>query len=337
MTKLLLIYKSDQSMSLNDILLIAALGIVIASWRTEAFYYPVVIAVLLWMLGKQKIRRLVVASAMVVMLLAVGLIGKINNLFIGNNNYSLTGTMPAAVELVRIADETDQAEIACFDKVFDTQFALEHPELDGDRVYWDGTVREYTDEEYRDYLKALFKMGMKYPKTIFKTYGELFYKTVSGFGVDGKQTAKTVVENSVLNPQQERQIQNWSLVKSPWKYPINTEVRTETMLALGGIDEDKNINAIHTVFWNLWIPLALSLVAIVLRIIKKDWFSVVLMLGLLCRVPIVFFTAPATYFMYYLSVYLCAYVFSVVLIAASVTKHKKSKISEQDAPISQNI
>ncbi len=338
LTKLLLAYKSSQSMSFNDILLIAALGIVIASWRTEAFYYPIVIAVLLLIMGKQKVRRIVVVLMMIVMLLAVAIIGKINTIFVENNNYSLPSTMPAAVELLRVADETDEAEIACFDKVFDTKFALDHPELDGEAVCWStGTLRSYTEIEYNDYLQALFKMGMKYPNSFFHAYGKLFYKTVGGFGIDGKQTNQTLVDKSILSSDREKQIQQWSLVKSPWKYPINTKARTETMLALGGIDHDKNINAVYTVFWNLWIPLALSLAAIVLRIIKKDWFSVVLMLGLLCRVPIVFFTAPARYFMYYLSVYLCAYVFSVVLIVASVTKHKKSKISEQNAPIPQNI
>ncbi len=316
--KLLILFKNGKQASTLDLAAIITLGTLLAAWRTEAIYLPIAIFVLLLLLGKRIMRKSAACIALLLMLFCVFAIGKYNNHLIGNNNYSLTATMTPVTEIIRLPDGADAESLAVIDKVIDVEFIRAHTELNGEQCYWaEGCVRNYSDEDYSAYLKTFLKLCIKNPSTVLKSNWNTFCQAVGGFGQDGKQTTRNAVFTSpggVFEIDPNNPDAEWHRVNSILKYPADIELRQQVILGLGGVDADRNLTVIHNVFWSLFIPLGLMLIALVYKLIKKDWFTVILMLTVLCRVPILFMTSPAPYFMYYLSVYLCCYVLSVSVL-----------------------
>lgn len=66
-------------------------------------------------------------------------------------------------------------------------------------------------------------------------------------------------------------------------------------------------------FYNLFIPCVLVLVFLLMALIKRKWLYFFIMAGLCCHWFIVFVLAPASYFKYYLPIYMIAY-FSLVFL-----------------------
>lgn len=337
-TKLLVIYKKYEKIEIQDLLEISFFTIVISCWRTEAIYYPIVVFILFLILGKKIIsRKLALIFLITTMVINYG-IGKYNNSLIGNNNYSLTATMNEVVSLVRTSDDSDEKEIEKINKVIDIEFVFNNPNCNGEACYWTpGVVRNYSDEEYKDYLKSYAKLTLKYPTVTINSMWDTFFNTISGCGNDNKQVVRNNIKGSgntlKLFDENDGAGELWSNIKSRYKKPINSKLRNSLIMLLGGIDREYNITILHRLFWNCIIPFILIIFSLIYRLIKKDWYMSVLILLVMARVPLLFVTAPAPYFMYYLSVYLCSYILSFITIFEIISKSKKQQSSKNERKI----
>ena len=120
-----------------------------------------------------------------------------NNPIMKSNNYSITATMEPVISILRISDESDKAEIDVIDKVLDVQAILEEKKASSERLFWtEGIVREYSDEEYYNYLKAYLKLALKYPDVTFKSMWNMFVRAGSGIGQNSKQTTRNMVSSN---------------------------------------------------------------------------------------------------------------------------------------------
>lgn len=334
-TKMISLFKEKEKITKRDILQISIVTILISCWRTEGIYYPIMMLILYFVLGEKVIRRKIAIITFLIITIANFSIGKINNLMIGNNNYSIAATMDPMTAIIRNSNESDKEHLEKIDKVIDVDYILNNPDKGSEELFWDEEVmREYSNEEYSEYLKTYAKLLIKYPDVAFKSMWKMFFKSGSGFGEDGKQTTRNMA-NEVTNTIEIDDIDNivgtaWYYYNSPLKDPINLEVRRNVTSFLCGLDLDANLTIIHNIFWNLFIPFALILICLIYKLIKKDWFMVFLILTVIARVPLVFATAPAPYFMYYLSVYLCAYVISFIVILEFINGLKNRKSSNKD-------
>ncbi len=325
-TKMLVLYKEQKKATFKDILEIIFAAIIVSCWRTEALYYPVFILIICLILNKKIISRKVSLITFFIIIIATISVGKINNQMIGNNNYSLTATVEPIVNIIRTSDETDQNEIDCIDKVIDVKYVLENPDATGEACYWKtGVVRNYSEEEYSEYLKAYLKLSLKYPEVAIKSMWNIFENTANGFGENSKQTNRNmVVEASTLKlfDTQNGAGQLWSQVVSKAekaKSPINLKIRNTVIELLAGIDSEGNLTIVHNIFWNLFIPFTLILICALYKLIKKEWFMLFLIGAVIARIPLVFATASAPYFMYYLSAYTCCYWISAIVIFEFIT------------------
>ena len=102
-------------------------------------------------------------------------------------------------------------------------------------------------------------------------------------------------------------------------------LKQNVILLLNGTDLSGNLTIIHNICWNFFIPFTLILICLIYKLVKKDWFMVFLILTVIARIPIVFVTAPAEYFMYYLSTYLCTYIISAIVIIEAIINIKNNK------------
>ena len=90
--------------------------------------------------------------------------------------------------------------------------------------------------------------------------------------------------------------------------------RNGTVVSLG-------VSLVKTLSYNLFIPLAIIFVILILSLIRKRWFDFFVMGGLMCHWFIVFILAPASYFKYYFPIYIMAY-FYVLIGLMSLLKRK---------------
>lgn len=333
-TKMIILYKNKEQATRYDIIKISLLTIIISCWRTEGFYYPICILLLYLIMGNKIIRKKVaIAVSLVIMIISFS-IGKINNLMIGNNEYSLTATMEPVTALVKNSNESDKEEIDKINQVIDVQYVLENPEKTGELYYWTtGVVKDYSKEQYSDYLKAYLKLALKYPNIAFKSMWNIFVRAGSGFGEDSKQTTKNMTANTGgqavdlfdVSTMANTRWNSISVADLRAKRAINIDVRNSVILFLNGTDSDGKLTIIHNIFWNFFIPFILIFGCLIYKLVKKDWFMVFLILTVVIRIPIVFVTAPAEYFMYYLSAYLCTYIISVTVIFDTLKTIKEEK------------
>lgn len=135
--KLLVLYKENEKISILDILIIGFFTIIVASWRTEGFYYPFMVCLLFLLLGKNKISKKAIFASFVLMILGMLALGKYNNHLIGDNDYSVSATIGPASSLVKVADETDKVELEDIGKVIDINYVLENPEKRGEEYFWE--------------------------------------------------------------------------------------------------------------------------------------------------------------------------------------------------------
>lgn len=352
-TKIMILFKEQKKITIGELLKIAFLTIVISCWRTEGLYYPFFVLILFLILGNKIIRKKVAIITFGLIMITNFSVGKLNNYLIRtndyehnphmkynmynnpimkSNNYSITATMEPVSRLINVCDESDKEEIEIIDKVLDVEFILENPQNSGERNFWlEGVVRDYTDEEYSEYLKAYLKLAIKYPNVAFKSMWGIFEKAGSGVGVNSKQATRNMVSGEdtlEIFDLGEYSWRKWSAVTSKvlkYKGPINLELRNTVICLLNGTDANLNVTIIHNIFWNFFIPFALLLYCLIYKIIKKDWFMIFIILAIAARIPLVFVTAPAPYFMYYLSTYLCAYIVSVIVIFEMITNRKENE------------
>lgn len=352
-TKLIVLYKEKKKITISDILNISFLTVIISCWRTEGLYYPVFILILFLFLGKKLIRKKVAIITFILIMITNLSVGKLNNYLIKTNdyvhnpkmkysfynhptmkanNYSITATMEPVTQLIKASDESDKNEIETINKVVDVEYILENPEKSGENNFWtEGVVRDYSDEEYYEYLKAYLKLAIKYPDVTFKSMWNIFEKAGSGMGYKDRQITRNMVsgrDTLRLFEIGSSSWRRWSAVTSKvlkYKGPINLELRNKVICVMNGTDANLNLNIIHNIFWNFFIPFALILICLINKLIKKEWFMVFLILAIGARIPLVFVTAPAPYFMYYLSTYLCSYVVSAIFIFEMILSHRENK------------
>ncbi len=327
-TEMFVMYKEQKQLTFLNKFWIIILLIFVASWRTEAVYYPICFGIFLFLNNKIVESKKEIIILTIFSLTCVFAIGVVNNKLIGTKDYSITATVLPIKELVKHSDFSDSDNLEKIDKILDVNFILEHPDWDASRLFWFGALRNnYSDQDYKDYMSAYAKMVLKYPVITFNAMWEVFYGS-SGLGVDKNGYTKqlTPTQNALaLFDTSTRQGENWEKLKSPLKYPFNSSLRNTTIKILSNFDKNNKVTSFYYIFWNLFIPIILLLACLVLNLIQKKWSMSFIILTLFARLPMLFIASSVSYFMYYLSFYLCAYFVSFIVIIDLIIKLKKQK------------
>lgn len=321
--KLILAFKNKAKLSALEWLAVFVLTIIVCSWRTEAIYYPILVFFLFIIAGRKFVSKKMACLFLATTLVVSFGINNVNNTLIGNSDYSISASIGPASKLVLASDDGDSEEIAAINRVLDVEYIKANPGYSGEAFFWsDGAIRsDYTEDDVSAYNKAVITLSLKHPGVVIKHCFGIFKNAILGFGENGKQTTRNMIfagSNGALEIDTSRGESDWNLVNSKFKNPINNGLRKSVILFLAGVDEERNISFLHTLFWNLWIPAVLILIALAYKIFKRDLGFVLIICTVLCRIPILFLTSPAPYFMYYLSTYVCL-IFICVLVFYEAT------------------
>ena len=302
-------------------ILLVILAILLGTWRSEGIYYILIVPFLLLLLGRTVIslRRVVLLSV----LTAAGILGIsfANNRAVGSSEYSLVSTLMPATELVREADPKEDAELlGIMNQVIVLDCIYDDPELDGVALYWQGGfVRDsYSEEAYSAYMKAFAKLVGRYPEVFLKERVRVFFQG-SGLIPD---TQRNIIRDTgtlfeVRDQKAVNERANYYFVTEAGGYllyPPQVALRSVMVRSLGFTDSNYDPGKLFPVFWNIVTPMIFLILLVIVLLADRKWFLAAVTAGVGCKIPIIFLTAPGSYFMYYYSIYLVGYMAFIVLI-----------------------
>lgn len=293
------------------ILLFAMLVGIVSTWRTESVFYIPFVLIIILVTDKRYLPFIKKVVCISFILLFFGLITKTQSIMLGNNSYNLISIIRPCTEIVRCADrDADQEALEEISKVFDINIIYEHPENNGEALFWNFDIvkNNYSEDDYNDFLRAFVKLCLKYSQVVIKERLGLF---VVASGVTGKEYTNVDYSYSFydeiannINADSVKE-QKWILNK-----PLFVNLRKKLIHALG-IQIGKHALFLKKIIWNVLIPLMVLIIAWVLTIIEKRWKLWWVLSAILIRVPVVILSQPSGWIMYYLSFYLLGYVILV--------------------------
>ncbi len=318
-------YRKEQKISWLNLFEIIFFTMVVGTWRTENFYYPFVVLAVLLLFGKDRLNRTLAFIAAGIALIGILGVNFINTKHIGDNGYTIVSTFTPVCAIIREADDLDDATLVTLDKVIDVEFVKANPDKNGSHIFFHGGYRSnYSQAEYRAYLGAAAKIILQHPEIAMKCWSTNFQKTV---GINTKRkTPSSSLPNTITNFTDPTSNCYWFddelhpyINRSYFHNPINSTLRNQVIAWLNGIELDNNtlsynITPAYHIFYNLVIPSILFFIATLVIIFCRRWFLLLPCAAILCHLIIVFFTAPAGTFFYYLPTYLCMYVFAIAFI-----------------------
>lgn len=294
---------------------------VLSTWRTEGFLYaPVMILIIL--VQKENVvplkRRLLTA---VLIILGIAVISSFQKMETGDDNYSVVTVLRPLCEAVRAADpEADADLLKDIDAVVDTELMWEKPEVNGEDLLWkhDLKIKDYSEQEYGEFMNAFVKLCMRYPKAVAKERIKVFLDTSA---ILGRTNPTNVVGAYYLfDPEEQndnqKEFTGWDI---GFNRPLSEGLRQRFILFEGCLREDFSERITYRIVWNIIIPILVIFAFWGWCFMKKKWMLFLPMSAVALRIPVLFLTAPATWTMYYLSFYLTGYVLLVVLAMIRIT------------------
>lgn len=328
---LVCLYKENKKWTWKGILLFSFLVIIVSCWRTESFIYIPFFGILILFAHESVItfRKKIIC----ILFFSVGFIGmtKWQSYETGNNNYQIVSTLRPCVELIRHADYVkDEKELTTINKVLDLNIIYENPSLNGENLYWGtGCVRtrntdpldDYSDMDYKNYLRAFIKLAIRYPKIVIKERVELF---MSSIGMKGECVRNTNKAVELFDVNSENEIAKRT---QKMKWIANTPVCKKFRKSVISLLDGKNI--LKKIIWNAAIPIIALIVLWGKTLIHKNKYLCMLITSVIIRIPLVVLTQPSNWFMYFLSFYLLGYIVVVyeiwIYFSKIVHYNKKSR------------
>ena len=286
-----------------------------AVWRTEGIYYliwiPLVYLFVFFKNSTQKKKEIGYVAVICLAGILVFLPQNLGNKMVSGDQYEITSIVlpmaPLLTEADKNRDAADLKAIDTIDKVLDTQIMLQgYAEgKSGISIFWSEPAlikSGYTKEEYSEFKQAYYKLILTYPQVFFK---ERVHTFTHSYGI--------LMNTTELYESQD----NANYIEFCEKYKgagaLNATLRKKvlTLLELGTPEDNTQKLSVFYGVYSMLPALVVLMVTAVFLLVKKQWAYLLVLLGILGKVPLIFVTAPSLLFMYYYSIYLIG---TVVLI-----------------------
>lgn len=307
------------------------LGILTAAWRSESIYYLAALPVLLAVLAFQKRIRPAAALVSAVCVVAGALAcNAYNNALLQEPwLYQRVALCYQTAALVQDADPVADAEaLAQVDHVFDVQACRDNPTLHGAalRSVVCRDVTNLTVEDWNICKKGIIRLALKYPGSLLRERLGIFKDTIWQ-NADGSNQ-KLIFASTVLvydgTPETMSDEQRDFLENSLAVQPLNRTLREDFIMALSY--DTAFLGGLPAATWWMLPPLVLLGAAVLVLLLCRRWMLFLAAGALFARVPLVFLTAPDTYFMYYLSPYMAGWaVTAAALLWLVVRRYQKTQ------------
>lgn len=315
----------------------AFLVAVISVWRTECFVYVPLCLLLLGFdrsLSASERRRIIAGTLLVFLALHTW-----QQRGLGNSNYEIVSLARPLTEAVREAGKSgkfsaeDQPLIDAIDKVVKVDMIFEKKNSSGEGLYWSGFTRQnYSDDDYKNLLKAFVDLSLRYPETVWHERSTLFMNSLSWWGkkhytnVDAAADLELGNNNATAAFVGKRGDYHWILTE-PVIQARSKAIRILGIQFLSGVPQ----KLVYSVFWSPLPEILMFLGILVYCLVKRRWFESLILGSFFFRIGVIFLTSPTGWYMYFHSFLFMGQV--LMVCAACCWLHRRRSRASGEAAV----
>lgn len=302
---LILQFKLIKSNKYFDLFFFITLITLLSSWRSEGIFYLLLIPYIFIKLNifgnkrYKKIETYALSSAAI----AIVFLGYLGNVITTNVKYQLPISINPLSTMVQktLSGEKTTESLASINKVIDINILKKSPDCSETPSFWAGAVKDNFEKYMNEYNSAFIYIVMNNPYLYLENRVCTFLSTNSlskeppqvGNGTtffSNQQNYKSAVSDFTNN--------------NYLSTPININIKYKiTKLLLTTNQKDDNTIA-SKIIWNAIPTIIIIIILGIYKLTKKQYFWVFISALVVMRTVLLFLTAPANYFMYYLPVYM---------------------------------
>lgn len=276
---------------------------VVSVWRTEGIYYMLWIPLIYFVIFRKQENRkkqLQFIIATIVATIAVMAPQTVGNKLVSGDQYEITSMVLPLAPLLYEAQGEQTEELQIIDKVIDVQLMIQGYKngKSGISVFWSepSLIRKnYTSAEYKEYKSAYYSLIGKYPEVFLKERVETF---VNSNGIL-MNTTELYDTDEVANYVEFRE-------EYVGGKGLFTGVRKQvlSLLELNSFRNNSEKTELYYVVYSFLPQFLVLILAVFFCLVRRKWSSLLVLLGIVGKVPLIFITAPSRLFMYYYGIYL---------------------------------
>lgn len=304
---------------LSYIIGVSFLITILSFWRTEGILYLLFLPYLAYKLNFFRIKPFSLSLRGALSLMVCCII-VLTGYFISRNTYYIKYDITVfANPLSQMLQEPLRGseikqKLAIIDKVVNIEMFKKHPSATEIPAFWlPGGVRESTYAQYLLEAKKAFAYVVAYnPDLFLKAKIKTFLSANGWSGSPPPQTEGLLAFETLTDPLYKRMVNTFhsnNIASGTINKPLKQFV-TRTLL----FQHNNRMHWLGYPFWSIIIPILILASLSVYRLRKKQYLVALLGGLLLVSATLIFLSAPANYFMYYLPIYLNAYFMLIVAI-----------------------
>lgn len=317
--------KKNNSLDFKKLLFIAFVTAIVGFWRSESIYLIIAIPIFAFLIYHLRFNIkniLKVGSIFVVIFGLVALPQKIeehkNDTGVPSSRNLPMFVSPLSYMLTQgLTGDNLEEDLKNIDKVLDIEIMTKYGSYTDTPAVWSdgGCIKKYTKEEYDLFVKSYINV-MKNNFPLFLKTKTLTFVNVSGVFIDNYSS-----KNLYNSDDSKLFDRNDSMTILGYKFRQNTLKVIE-----GKYGDGQETNIFYRILGNFIIPMIFIGIIFICSIFKKNLFYFLLSGMLIGHICILFFTAPASYFMYYFNIYLCGWVLMIYFIILYFYNRKGEKL-----------
>ena len=318
--------KENQEWSFLFTAFFCVLCAIVSTWRTESFLYiPIVCTAIIFLKNIYTLKKK--TAAIFMLLLTFLCIHSYQNFKLGNSNYKIVSTLRPLIKVIRASDkERDAALLNDINKVLDIEFIYQDKDNRlGEALYWTGKLvrKNYTQEDYSEYLNAFFRICARYPLTVCRERISIFLRAV---GLYGWHVTNVSPASRLFHIEDENMRKDvYEKFRTIWIFnkPIFPELREKLINFLGMQKPDRTKLLPYRIVYNSFIPIVILIILQIILFLKRRWLAGFILVALNLKTVVIFLTEPSLWFMYWLSQYYIGYIcliFGVIMRTSKVER-----------------
>lgn len=268
--------------------------------------------------SKITLHQLTVIALSLLILVAGAFISK----SVSSTKYEITAMINPLSTMVQhpLKGDNVQKRLNTIDKTVDIHILKQHPSYIETPAFWNGAVRSDYAEHYNSFKKEYIYLVVHNPRLFLDNRVNTFMATNS-FGAHPSASHGRLEANDY---REDPLVRNF-VETNPYSEPLAPSIKQKVVHTLLSFTDDFQFNAIGHILWNNIIPIVLLAVITIYKAFRREWFWCCILLLILLRVPLLFLTAPANYFFYYLPVYIAGYFFAFLHLSIWLSKRVSIK------------
>ena len=309
-------------------------GVLTCVWRSEGVVWLGIIVIVTIMLITTKKLPAKAALFPFAVLLGFLLVWKVNGYYeqFSTENYTLVATLRQADALVLAADPVEDLEtLEKIDKCINVDLMRGNPEHDGNWFFWyrrQEFVRDFTEDDLKEYAVSLVKLAFKYPCPLIQERVSMFTGAVGIHTERQKSIVDDTMRFEVDDAHKAAQDILTESIGGLFTWPINKDLRSDVINFLGGRDENGDITWRSYLCVTACDGLIAVFLALFIGIALRNRGVIIVNTAVILQGIVVFLTEPDPNFFYYLPLEAIGRVelfgMLALLIQTCIERHKSS-------------